>query len=267
MRRALATVLLIVAGAPLLPGQVLDVEQNNNTTCMASFSQIDLAQSFQPTFDNVSGAGIFLSSGSDISLITIELWDALPTTGGATLLATGSATGTSGAWVDVFWPAETVTPGLTYYLVFKSPGSDLCVAGDTGNPYPGGQVYANSGFGSFPSFDYTFHTWGNDTPLLSVTPPIAGGFMDITMISLTPGSEFILVMSSLGPGPTSTPFGTIEVSLPWRQTPRFPEIGGRFDWTSTVPIGAFGQTFYMQAVEFELGGETEISNAIAVQVG
>ena len=73
-------------------------------------------------------------------------------------------------------------------------------------------------------------------------------------------------MSSLGPGPTVTPFGSLDVAAPFRLSPRLPETAGAFNWTSTVPMGASGQTFYMQVVEFEVGGETELSNSIAVLV-
>ena len=106
----------------------------------------------------------------------------------------------------------------------------------------------------------------NPTTLAYTAAVTGAGGSDMAFTKIQ-GSTTVILLSSLGPGPTITPFGEIEVTQPWRQTPRFQEIGGRFDWTSTVPIGSFGQTFYMQAVEFEAGGETELSNALAVQVG
>lgn len=267
MKRYLLIAAATLCAATALPAQVLDVEQNSNTTCMAGFSQVDLAQSFRPTVDNVAGAGVFLRAGvGSTSTVTIQLWDALPDEPSANMLASGSAVGSPGSWVDAFWSDALVAPGSTYYLVFISVGSAMCVAGDTGNPYLDGQLWANPGFGSFPTFDYTFRTWFNDIPNIQVTPPVAGQLMDITVTGLSSGSDFVLVMSSLGAGPTSTPFGTIEVTLPWRQTPLFPEQGGSFNWTSTVPMGSAGQTFYMQVVEFEPGGVTELSNPIAVPV-
>ena len=66
--------------------------------------------------------------------------------------------GTAGTWIDVFWPAEMIPTGTTYYLVFTG-NTTLGIAGDTSNPYPNGHVYANSGFNPFTGFDYTFRTY------------------------------------------------------------------------------------------------------------
>jgi len=265
MLKSIPTTIVFILLASVLHAQVIDQEQNVNNACMAGFGQVDLAQSFQPSFDNVAGAGIFMSVGVGTpESMTLELWDALPNQGG-TLLASGTILGNPGTWVDVFWPSVSVTANTTYYIVFSTVIS-MCYAGDVTDSYPRGQVYANSGFGSFPGFDYTFRTYSNDKPSLSVSPPQAGGFMNIEISSLSAGAEIVLVMSSLGPGPTVTPFGDIDVTAPFRLSPRFPETAGAFSWTSTVPAGASGQTFYMQAVEFEPGGETELSNSIAVLV-
>lgn len=135
----------------------IDQNQPNNPDLMAGFDQIDLAQSFQQFHDNCSGGGIYLSPlFGDSDMVTIALWTGLPGQGGV-LLAQASTVGTAGSWCDVFWQPVNVTPGITYYLVFS--GNDtLVIAGDTTNPYPRGQVYANPGFIPYP-FDYTFRTY------------------------------------------------------------------------------------------------------------
>ena len=141
----------------------IDVNQPSNTTCMASFGQADLAQSFIPNAGSYSGAGINFTAEQFGDNVTIELWDALPNAGG-TMMATGTST-TNGAWVDVSWDAVSVNPGSTYYLVFTCDTTSPCIAGDTNNPYPDGMTFANSGFGAFPNFDYTFRTYQcNDEP-------------------------------------------------------------------------------------------------------
>lgn len=78
------------------------------------------------------------------------------------MLATASAMGTQGQWVDVFWGITAITPGTTYYLVFDG-NTTLGIAGDTSNPYPYGYVYANPGYQPFPDFDYAFRTWYDET--------------------------------------------------------------------------------------------------------
>ncbi len=156
----LAVLVLSVGGATAAP--VLDQSQPSAMTYMAAFAQTDLAQSFQQAHSNVAGAGILLQAGVGSSdLVTIALWDALPNDGG-TLLASGSGTGTAGSWFDVFWSPVTVTPGDTLFLVFTSGQNTLGIAGDVYNPYPDGMTYANSGYGAFDAFDYTFRTYYED---------------------------------------------------------------------------------------------------------
>ena len=161
--------LLLAMTAMTAPAHAADVIDQNapaNNTYMAGFFQPDLAQSFKQTSSNISGAGIFLHSsvGSGLSNITISLWSLLPNQSGATLLA--SATGANSSnnhWFDVFWPAVAVTPGATYFLVFNEDSKSYGIAGDTSNGYANGQVFANSGFGSFPTYDYTFRTFASDS--------------------------------------------------------------------------------------------------------
>ncbi len=140
---------------------VIDQNQPSGPVYMTGFYQTDLAQSFRQAADNISGAGILLQSGIGISdTITISLYNALPNSGGV-LLTSGSAFGTAGNWVDVFWTPFSVTPGTTMYLVFTEATYPylMGVAGDLYNPYPHGQTYANTGYESFPDFDYAFRTY------------------------------------------------------------------------------------------------------------
>jgi hypothetical protein len=136
----------------------IDQDQPSGPTYMAGFSQGDLAQSFQQTHDNIAGAGILLQTGIGSSaIVNIALWDGLPNAGGV-MITDASDTGTAGNWVDVYWTAEMITPGDTYYLVFTG-NTSLGISGDTSNPYPYGNVYANSGFTPFAGFDYAFRTY------------------------------------------------------------------------------------------------------------
>ena len=138
----------------------IDEDAPTNNAFMASFSQSDLAQSFQQAASNVSGAGIFLQAGQgSTGAVTISLYDKLPNNGGS-LLAQGSGTGTQGSWFDVLWAPISVVANSTYFLVFTGD-SALGIAGDTANGYARGNVFANEGYGSFSSFDYTFRTYND----------------------------------------------------------------------------------------------------------
>ncbi len=148
--------------------QIIDQDQPSGPVYMAGFSQGDLAQSFKQTNANIVGAGIMLQPGiGTTDNVTISLWDALPNAGG-TMLATASANGTEGQWVDVFWGIVPIAPATTYYLVFDG-NTTLGIAGDTNNPYPDGNVFANSGYVPFPDFDYAFRTYYEDATATDAT--------------------------------------------------------------------------------------------------
>jgi hypothetical protein len=142
----------------------VDQSSLSGPVCMAIFSQTDLAQSFIPSLPFSCGATIGFTAGiGDPGAVTIELWDGLPNAAG-NLLATGTDPGaTPGGFATVNWPSVPVTPGTTYYLVFTADaaGQGLCIAGDTNDPYPFGNVFANPGYDPFPTFDYTFETLGD----------------------------------------------------------------------------------------------------------
>ena len=154
----LAAALTLSSG--LVFADSIDQDAPTNNAFMAAFSQRDLAQSFQQAASNVSGAGIFLQAGQgSTGAVTISLYDKLPNEGGS-VLAQGSGTGTQGSWFDVLWAPVSVVANTTYFLVFTGDGS-LGIAGDTANGYARGNVYANLGFNSFASFDYTFRTYND----------------------------------------------------------------------------------------------------------
>ena len=141
---------------------LIDQNAPTNNSYMAAFDQLDLAQSFKQTATNISGAGIFLQAGQGSTApVTISLWDKLPNVAGAALLATSTATGTSGNWLDVFWSPLSIAAATTYYLVF-SGNTSLGISGDASNGYAFGNVFANSGYDSFGGFDYTFRTYASD---------------------------------------------------------------------------------------------------------
>ncbi len=153
-----APVTATITVTPKLTVGLLDVNQVTTTNCVALLSQLNLAQSFKPVANAITGAGIFLSSNGGNGSVTISLWDKLPNAGGVQL-ASGTAASTPNSWVDVYWPPVSVIPGNTYYLVLSGTNVGNCIAGASSNTYPNGQVYANNGYQSFPNFDFAFRTY------------------------------------------------------------------------------------------------------------
>lgn len=153
---------------------VIDQNQADDNVHMSGFAQNGLAQSFQQTNNNIAGAGIFLRADLGTSdTVTISLYDDLPNQQG-NLLASASGVGTQGSWFDVFWNPVSVISDTTLFLVFTATDNDrstaLGISGSLSNPYSRGQVYANDGFGSFPTYDYTFRTYSDDGGVVSAVP-------------------------------------------------------------------------------------------------
>lgn len=164
VKNATAIVAFCATSSTLTAGMVIDQNQPSGPTFMAAFSQGDLAQSFQQSSNVITGAGILLQAGQGTTdMVTITLYDSLPNVGG-NAIASASAMGTQGEWVDVFWSAESIVADTTYFLVFTSANNTLGIAGDTTDPYSRGQVFANPGFSSFPTFDYAFRTYTVPAP-------------------------------------------------------------------------------------------------------
>lgn len=239
--------------------QLLELEQANGGVVVASFNQGDLAQSFQPTVDRCSGASALMSLGWGVGgALTIELWDALPNVAGANMLASGSSAASPGSWTDIFWGDVSVTAGATYYLVYSCTDLGMALAGDT-NPYSGGQVYANSGFQSFPGYDYAFRTWYENTLDLTINGTCPG-VMTITVSGATPSSTVALVYGNAGSFTLpADPCAGITVDMD------FPNLAGVFTadangdliLTPNIPSVACG--FTVQAVDATL---CAVSNAV-----
>lgn len=180
---AVACVAVLVATAGQAnAGIIVDQSQLEDTAYIAAFSQTGLAQSFQQSFDNITGASVKLQGGvgSGVGDITIDLYDSLPNAGGI-LLGTGTDFGVaSGEFAVIdFGSVISVVPDTTLYLVFSSSNSSLGLSGSTSNPYSRGQVFATA-YDSFPSYDYTFETFAevpepSSLALFGIGACVAGG--------------------------------------------------------------------------------------------
>lgn len=254
--------LVLASLATPLSAQTIDVNQPINVSCMAGLGPVDLAQSFIPTVSSCSGAGVFMSAGvGSAETLTIGLYEnGLPGQGG-TLIAAGTGLVSPGVWTDLFWPAVPVNPGSTYYLDL-SPTAGMCYAGSTSNPYAGGQMYANAGYVSFPSFDYAFRTYTESGPMLTITGTCPNLVLNIA--DATPSSLIAFVSGRSAASfvvPNGACAGTIlGVSPPVVRVVVSTFPSGRISIAVNPPPVACG-TLFLQAVEV---GSCGTSNVVAL---
>ena len=137
----------------------LEVNVEQETVCMATFSQDGLAQSYIPLAPSAAGAGLKFRDLPSAGLnLELSLWDGLPNAGGA-MLTSGSTVTNGTIWEDVFWdPVVDVTVGNTYYIVIDGDSSLPCISGSTIDPYPDGMTYANN-YNEWSNYDFTFRTY------------------------------------------------------------------------------------------------------------
>ena len=161
---------LMISGSALATN-VIDQNQDAGPITLVVFSQPNLAQAFQQSAGDISGAGIFLSAnGLGPVEVTISLWDALPNQNGTQLATARDTTYANSHWMDVFWDPVAISANHTYYLVFKATNLNYGIAGSVSNPYSRGAAYANAGFSNLPVYDFTFRTYADD----SFVPPVQG---------------------------------------------------------------------------------------------
>jgi hypothetical protein len=93
----------VPASVPTPLANQIDQNQPSASAYVTGFSQSCLAQSFEQTHTNISGAGIRLEpSIGNTDTVTVQLWaNGLPNASG-TKLTEATAIGTAGRWVDVY---------------------------------------------------------------------------------------------------------------------------------------------------------------------
>jgi len=258
---------------PTLTANAPSINQNQptNTTCIASFAQPDLAQSFIPSVSSVCGAGINLTStGSGTGIVTIQLWTNLPTAGG-TMLATGTVIASPSTWADVIFPSPaSVTIGATYYLVFLGSNTSLCIGGTTTSSYAGGNVFANSGFSPFTAFDYAFHTyscglatylWSNGATTAVITPSLSGAYTVTATVgsctstavqSFTINSTPTITVNSgvicSGNSFTISPSGATTYTIQGGSAVKTPTANTSYTVTGTSAVGCTSSTFATSSI-------------------
>ena len=161
------SVLMLIVGAcgSAASGQTV-VDQENIADFAAGLAYIgtgspaQVAQEFKQTNGNISGASIQLGSFWGSDTVTLGIYTGDPYLGGTLVSgAIGTGSGSPGSWIDVFWPAVSITPGASYWLgVEGTTGGGVVCYTTPGSVYPsGGWHYYGTDYTE--SYDMGFKTW------------------------------------------------------------------------------------------------------------
>lgn len=123
-------------------------------------------QSFQPSYNNITGAGVDLESYMwEDPHGTVDLW-IKDYTGSAIAYGQGSRDGFG--WIDVsFGDAIPVTPETTYYLVAQT-SSNISLGWRNSDVYARGALWID--FDGWTPWDLTFKTYADDQYTPSPVP-------------------------------------------------------------------------------------------------
>jgi hypothetical protein len=109
-----------------------------------------------------------------------------------------------------------------------------------------------------------YNTKDGIVPMLSIVNFQAGQTATIQFRNGTPGAQALVAYSLVGPGPTATRLGMVELSAPIRQLPMVTlDVDGAADIFQSIPAAAGGVPIWMQGVD--LGGAL-FTNSLAITV-
>jgi len=102
---------------------------------------------------------------------------------------------------------------------------------------------------------------GPTGPTLAVSGLAGGGMATVTVANATAGGNVLLGYSLTGAGPTATPYGLVDMSMPISTLPTLTaDAAGAASLSTGVPAGATGLTLYSQGVDLSSG---ELTNSLA----
>ena len=151
-----------------------------------------------------------------------------------------------------------VDPGVDYPS--SAPSLDVMMPDMRFN-----EVYIQSGSGSVTGFDFDDLMVSTPVfgPYYELSDLVAGQAADISVVNLGAGNTVIVGYSMIGPGPTQTIFGDVDMSQPIKQLPAMTaDPNGIAGMTANVPPGASGASVWTQAVELHPGGGGTLTNSI-----
>lgn len=198
MRRILrATAALAILPSLAVAQPIVDQQQLGFIGNLSNITQW-IGQTFVPTYGNVSGLGLRVSSGSpnvNTGTLTFQLWTKNPSLAGAQRLATKDSlitfTRFQSTFVDMLFQPVGVTAGSTYWFGALMVGSNtLWNAGGNADNYANGVAYASSSalvsapqYGPQTGYDFTFRTYSTVVPEPATFALLSAGLLVIGAVA------------------------------------------------------------------------------------
>jgi hypothetical protein len=134
-------------------------------------------------------------------------------------------------------------------------------------------------YGHLTDCSATSHSFNNDEfvptilidwiptgPSMEIDPMIAGELTDFRFDYVDPGGQIFISWSLAGAGPTVLPFGDLMLSEPInRANVVHADANGSLNFSTYIPLGLAGETFYCHTV-VERDGGFEFTNPLEVPV-
>jgi len=108
---------------------------------------------------------------------------------------------------------------------------------------------------------------GGGGPIYTVTNLVAGQLCDLVVSGCDATSSVLMAYSLNGSGPTNTPYGAVDMSMPIR---RFPPLAcdstGTAARSANIPANAAGIMVYTQCAELLAAGGANLTNSHAIAI-
>jgi hypothetical protein len=105
-----------------------------------------------------------------------------------------------------------------------------------------------------------------DLPHMTVDDMVAGGTGILSISNCTPGGNVHAAYSLNGGGPTSSAWGTVYMTPPWKKFPTSPftaDPNGEVEMTLSPPASMSGRTVWLQCLDW---GSATLSNGVATTI-
>jgi len=222
--------------------------------------------------DNRSGADeIYVAVSSDEGATWTE--NQLSTTGGSYPVVRCNSVHIGVTWAGDGFPenpylATSLDGGLTFTAGDMAKGTQI---GDADyvelamNPdgnFHG--IWLSDDSGSNVCWAGGMELAGPGHPTYTITGLVAGGNATLMVTGCANTSNVLFAYSLNGAGPTATPYGSVDMSMPITRLPVVPcDATGTASLLVAIPSGAAGLSVWLQAAEMQVSGAIVLTNALA----